>query len=93
MNTLNATIQNQNTFFSPTSLSQILTTSSKIDIVFPTTQDQEVSFPFGILAEVPMTPLEYNPDLTKPRVAGAGKGRILKVAPDFDAPLQWKIDN
>ncbi len=89
MITINASIQGQNTFFSPTSLSQILTTSSKIDIVFPTTQGGEAIFPFGVLAEVPMTPLEYDPDLTKPRVAGAGKGRILMVAPDFDAPLQW----
>jgi hypothetical protein len=53
-------------------------------------QDQwKIAFPFGILAEVPMTPIDYNPDLNMPRVPGAGKGRILKVASDFDAPLHW----
>jgi len=73
------------------SMNQNLTTASRISIVLPTTQSEGVfpSFPFGVLAEVPMAPLEFNADLTAPRVPGTGKGRILKVAPDFDAPLRW----
>jgi hypothetical protein len=89
MNTINTYVQSQNSFFSPISLSQILTTSSKIDIVFPTTQVQEIAFPFGILAEIPITPIESNPDLTKPRIPGLARERVLRVDPSFDAPLEF----
>jgi len=70
------------------SLNQSLTSASRLNIALPTMQGAPAAFNFGILAEVPMTPIQFNPDLTAPRVAGAGKGRI-KMAPDFDAPIQW----
>ena len=50
-----------------------------------------MSFPFGILAEIPMNPIESNPDLTTPRLPGLAKGRILRVDPNFDAPLDLGI--
>jgi len=71
------------------STNQNITPASRISIVLPTTQSEGVfpSFPFGVLASVPMAPLEFNADVTAPRVPGTGKDRILKVAADFDAPL------
>jgi hypothetical protein len=89
MDNINTSIQGQNPFFSPISLSQILTTASKIDIVLPTSQSQ-VLFPFGILAEIPIDPIESNPDLKMPRLPGLAKGRILRVDSDFDAPLDLR---
>jgi hypothetical protein len=92
MITINSSIEGQNTFFSPTSLSQILTTSSKIDIVFPTTQGKDSTFPFGVLGEVPFSPIESNPDLTTPRLPGLGKGRVLRAdTGGVDASLELGI--
>ncbi len=92
MSNVNASVQGQNPFFSPVSLSQILTTASKIDIVLPTSQSQELlAFPFGILAAIPIDPVEPNQDLKIPRLPGLVKGRILRVDSDFDAPLDLGI--
>jgi hypothetical protein len=86
MDAVNMNTQGQNPFFSPVSLSQILTTSSKVDIVLPTSNSlQLLPFPFGILAGIPIDPIESNPDLKTPRLPGLAKGRILRVDPDFDA--------
>lgn len=69
--------------------SQYLTPAGHITIVIPMTQYPGTpSSAFGMLAEVPMNPIVYNPDLTSPRIPGAGAGRILRVAPDFDAPIE-----
>jgi len=93
MNAINTTIRSQNSFFSPSvSLSQVLTTASKIDVVFPSTQTGDViAFPFGILSEIPVSPIDFNPDLTTPRLPGSGKGRILRVDPNFDAAIDMGI--
>jgi hypothetical protein len=87
MSSVNTNVQNAGVC---ESLNQNLTAASRISILLPTTQAEGVfpSFPFGILAEVPMTPVQFDADLTAPRVAGSAKGRI-KMAPNFDAPLEW----
>jgi hypothetical protein len=92
MISMKTNIQENGVLLSLESLNQSLTTASTIAIVLPlpTMEDRwKIDFPFGVLAAVPMTPIEYNPDLNMPRTPGAGKERILKVAHDFDAPLNW----
>jgi hypothetical protein len=72
-------------FISVESLTQSPSTASRTTIVAPSSQsDQWVpnSAP-GVLAEVAMSPIEFDPDLTRPRIPGAAKGRVLKIAADF----------
>ena len=51
-------------------------------ISLPTSQAGTPLVP-GVLVAVPFAPMEYETDLSRPRVAGAGKGRVLWMAPDF----------
>lgn len=81
---------NQPAFMSVESLTQSPTTASRVMIVQPTSQLDE-SVPLcapGVLAEVAMSPMDYDPDISRPRVPGSAKGRILRIASDFDAPLR-----
>lgn len=80
----------QGSAFALVGLSQILTTASKIDIVLSTGQRQDhPAFPFGIFASTPIDPVVSDPDISAPRLPGLAKGRVLRVATDFDAPIDW----
>jgi hypothetical protein len=76
---------NQPAFLSVESLTQHPSVASRISIVVPSSQgDQWIPSPTpGIIAEVAVSPIEYDPDLSRPRIAGAGKDRILRIARDF----------
>jgi len=90
MTTASTNIQEPGRLLSLASMNQTLTTDSRIAIVLPSTQGQSMAaFAFGILAHAAIAPMEYDPDLSKPRLPGSGKNRILWIAPDFDAPLEW----
>ena len=64
------------------SMTQTPNAASQVMISQPTSQLQFSSIP-GVLAEVPFAPMESSADLSRPRVAGAGKDRILWMSPDF----------
>lgn len=71
-------------------LTQTPTAASRVMIVPPTTQSQPSPISAaGVLPELAITPMEYDPDLTRPRVSGSGKDRILRIAHDFDAAFDW----
>jgi hypothetical protein len=73
---------NQPEMVSLSSLTQTPNAASQVMISLPTTQAGTPSIP-GVLVAVPFAPMEYETDLSRPRVAGAGKGRVLWMAPDF----------
>jgi hypothetical protein len=77
-------IQLPNVIVSLESLNQGVSTAACVVIVPPTTQSELSQFSVpGIVAEVPITPIEHDPDVSRPRTPGAGKGRILRIASDF----------
>jgi hypothetical protein len=64
------------------SLTQAPNAASRVMISLPTSQAGTPLVP-GVLVAVAFAPMEYETDLSRPRVAGAGKGRVLWMAPDF----------
>lgn len=70
------------------SLDQSLSVANQVTLVVPTDQTAFISVP-SIVPWVSITPVAQDPDLTLPRAPGAGRGRILRIARDFDAPLEW----
>lgn len=91
MNHLMFNSQPTNTALNGTeSLNQDLATSSQIMISLPSTQDPMAPSLglSGVFGEIPFTPMISDPDLTRPRIPGMAKGRIVRMASDFDEPVR-----
>jgi len=70
------------------SYNQVLSTGSQIMITMPAVQGLTPILGLsGMIGAVPFSPAIADPDLTKPRTPGLARGRILRMAADFDAPV------
>lgn len=70
------------------SSNQVLSTGSQIMLTVPMVQNlTPVIGLSGMIGNMPFSPALSDPDLTHARTPGLARGRILRMADDFDASL------
>jgi hypothetical protein len=86
--TVNLNLSQVNSMQTFESLDQSPTTSSRIMLSLPSTQGSARTGAPSVLTGRLIDPVILEPVASR-RIPGSGKASILRISPDFDAPVDW----